>query len=35
MEIIPSPFGGEIGALGAAALVLENEFNPIASNTTL
>lgn len=32
MEIIPSPFGGEIGAFGAAALVLENEFNPIASN---
>ena len=35
MEIMPSPFGDDIGALGAAALVLENEFNPIASNTTL
>lgn len=35
LEIIPSPFGDSIGAMGAAALILEREFNPMASGTEI
>jgi len=35
MEIISSPFGDTIGALGAAALPLENAFNPLVTNRDL
>lgn len=35
MEISPSPFGDDIGALGAAALPLERKFNPMSTLNTL
>ena len=35
MKISPSPFGDNIGALGAAVLPLERKFNPISTPNTL
>ena len=35
MEILASPFGDGIGALGAATLTLEREFNPLVQRSAL